>query len=318
MREPAVIAILRDSGTMKAVGHEAYEMLGKTPSNIMAVRPMAEGVIADYTLAEKMLTAFIKKVITGPNRLIKPNIMVCVPSNVTEVEKRAVVKAIKEVGARKAYLIEEPIAGAIGAGINIAEPLGSMVIDIGGGTTDIAVISLGGIVVSESIKVAGNTFDEDIIRYLRNKENLLIGSRTASDIKVKIGAALLTSESQVRIMEVRGRDLVTGLPKTIEVTSHDVIDALHNSLEKLGQGLKRVLENSPPELIADVIERGVVLMGGGANLRNIDIFFRNIVKIPIAIAESPTDCIAIGTGNALEMVALLKDAMNREQLERYT
>lgn len=317
LREPSVIAVLRGSENIKAVGHEAYEMLGRTPGNIMAVRPMAEGVIADYTLAEKMLKAFIRKVLKG--RFVKPTIMVCVPSNVTEVEKRAVLQAIKEVGARKAFLIEEPIAGAIGSGIDIAEPVGSMVIDIGGGTSDVAVISLGGIVVSESIRVAGDTFDEDIIRYVRQKDNMLIGKRTAEEIKVRVGAALIRNAEEIREMDVRGRDLVSGLPKTISVNTEDVMQALSPSLGKIGEGLKRVLESAPPELIADVIERGIVLMGGGALLRNIDLFFGQIVQIPIAVAEQPMDCIAIGTGKALDAdhLHVLQDALTQDTLQRY-
>lgn len=318
LREPSVIAVLRGSETIKAVGQEAYEMLGRTPSNIMAVRPMAEGVIADYTLAEKMLKAFIRKV-KGANRFIRPNVMVCVPSNVTEVEKRAVLQAVKEVGARKAFLIEEPIAGAIGSGIDIAEPVGSMVIDIGGGTADVAVISLGGIVVSESIRVAGDTFDEDIIRYIRQKENMLIGKRTAEEIKVRVGAAMIRNDDEISNMEVRGRDLVSGLPKTISVDTNDVVTALSSSLRKIAEGLKRVLESAPPELIADVIERGIVLMGGGALLRNIDLFFGQVVQIPIAVAEQPMDCIAIGTGKALDAdhLHVLQDALTQDTLQHY-
>jgi rod shape-determining protein MreB and related proteins len=228
LREPAVIAVVRGTTDIKAVGEEAYRMLGRTPGNITAVRPMADGVIADYTLTEKMLKAFIRKVLTGPARFLRPTIMVCIPSGITEVEKRAVVQAVHEIGARKALLIEEPVAGAIGAGIDIAEPVGSMVVDIGGGTTDVAMISMGGIVVSTSMRVAGNVFDRDIMAYVKAKHNLLIGDRTAEEIKRTIGGALVPPGGEVTTMEVRGRDLIDGLPKTVEVTSEDVVIALRS------------------------------------------------------------------------------------------
>ncbi|HZW28888.1 MAG TPA: rod shape-determining protein, partial [Trueperaceae bacterium] len=211
LREPSVIAMVRDTGEVKAVGEEAYRMLGRTPGNIVAVRPMRDGVIADYDLTEKMLQAFVRKVLRGPSRLFKPQVMVCVPSGVTEVERRAVLQATREVGARKAFLIEEPLAAAIGAGVKIAEPTGSMIVDIGGGTTDIAIISLGGIVVSESLRIAGNEFDESIIRYIRQKENLLIGDRTAESVKTKVGAAVIRNADDNIEIEVRGRDLINGL-----------------------------------------------------------------------------------------------------------
>lgn len=309
LREPAVIAVVRNTEEVKAVGNEAYLMLGRTPGNIVAVRPMADGVIANYTLTEKMLKAFIRKVITGPGRLVKPNIMVCIPSGITEVEKRAVLQAMNEIGARKAFLIEEPIAGAIGAGINIAEPIGSMIVDMGGGTTDVAVISLGGIVTAESLRVAGNVLDSDVIRFIRFKENLLIGDRTAEEIKRTVGAALIRSNEEVKQIEVRGRDLINGLPKTITVSTEDVVEALSGSLQKVADAVRRVLEQAPPELVADIIERGIVLTGGGALLRNFDVFLRNITGIPVAVAENPTDCVVIGTSKALEMVHLLQDTL---------
>lgn len=306
LREPAVIAVVRNTEEVKAVGNEAYLMLGRTPGNIVAVRPMADGVIANYTLTEKMLKAFIRKVITGPGRLVKPIIMVCIPSGITEVEKRAVLQAMNEIGARRAFLIEEPIAGAIGAGINIAEPIGSMIVDMGGGTTDVAVISLGGIVTAESLRVAGNVLDSDVIRFIRFKENLLIGDRTAEEIKRTIGAALIRSNEEVKQIEVRGRDLINGLPKTITVSTEDVVEALSGSLQKVADAVRRVLEQAPPELVADIIERGIVLTGGGALLRNFDVFLRNITGIPVAVAENPTDCVVIGTSKALELVHLLQ------------
>ncbi|MBS3932938.1 MAG: rod shape-determining protein [Truepera sp.] len=306
LREPAVIAVVRNTEEVKAVGNEAYLMLGRTPGNIVAVRPMADGVIANYTLTEKMLKAFIRKVITGPGRLVKPIIMVCIPSGITEVEKRAVLQAMNEIGARRAFLIEEPIAGAIGAGINIAEPIGSMIVDMGGGTTDVAVISLGGIVTAESLRVAGNVLDSDVIRFIRFKENLLIGDRTAEEIKRTVGAALIRSNEEVKQIEVRGRDLINGLPKTITVSTEDVVEALSGSLQKVADAVRRVLEQAPPELVADIIERGIVLTGGGALLRNFDVFLRNITGIPVAVAENPTDCVVIGTSKALELVHLLQ------------
>jgi rod shape-determining protein MreB len=311
LREPAVIAVSKDTKEIKAVGLEAYRMLGRTPGNIIAVRPMADGVIADYTLTEKMLKAFIQKVLTGPARFIRPTIMVCIPSGITDVERRAVVQAVHEIGARKALLIEEPVAGAIGAGIDIAEPIGSMVVDIGGGTTDIAMISLGGIVESASVRVAGNVFDRAIIAFVRAKHNLLIGDRTAEEVKVTIGAAVLANGMEPLTMEVRGRDLIDGLPKTVIMTTDDVMTALRPSLERIADGVRAVLEKSPPELVSDVIERGIVLTGGGANLRGLDLYLHRITNIPVAVAPEPLDCVVIGTSRALEMSHLLQDARSR-------
>ena len=308
LREPAVIAIQKGTTDVKAVGEEAYRMLGRTPGSITAVRPMADGVIADYTLTEKMLQAFLKKVMRGPGRFFRPNIMVCIPSGITEVEKRAVLQAVNEIGARKAFLIEEPIAAAIGAGIAIAEPIGSMIVDIGGGTTDIAIISMGGIVVSESLRIAGNHFDQAIVRYVRQKENLLIGDRTAEEIKQKVGAATLQGQGDNVTMEVRGRDLINGMPRTITVSTQDVITALKDSLQKLADGIRKVLEQGPPELISDVIERGIVMTGGGALIRNLDDYFRQVTSIPVAIAENAQDCVVIGTSMALDMTSILPDA----------
>ncbi len=309
LNEPSVIAIVRDTGEIKAVGNEAYRMLGRTPGNIVAVKPMRDGVIADYDLTEKMLKAFVRKVITGPGRFFKPHIMVCVPSGVTEVERRAVLQATREVGARKAFLIEEPLAGAIGAGINIAEPTGSMIADIGGGTSDIAIISLGGIVVSESLRIAGNEFDEAIARYIRLKENLLIGDRTAEEVKIKVGAAMVNRPEDLREVEVRGRDLINGLPKTITVNTEDIVEALKEPLQKIVDGVRRVLEIAPPELVADVIDRGIIMTGGGSLLRNFDALLRQATGIPVAVAENAIDCVALGTGRALDMIHVLQDAL---------
>ena len=309
LREPAVIAVLNGSTDVKAVGEEAYKMLGRTPGSVTAVRPMADGVIADYTLTEKMLKAFLDKVLRGPGRLFRPrlNIMVCIPSGITEVEKRAVLQAVNEIGARRAFLIEEPIAAAIGAGVDIAEPIGSMIVDIGGGTTDIAIISMGGIVVSESLRVAGNHFDQEIVRYVRQKDNLLIGDRTAEAIKRTVGAATL-QEGESETMEVRGRDLINGMPRTVTVNTEDVVAALKDSLQKLADGVRKVLEQGPPELISDVIERGIVMTGGGAKLKHLDTYFRQTTNIPVAIADEPQDCVVLGTSMALEMSSVLPDA----------
>ena len=302
LREPAVIAVLKDTTDIKAVGNDAYQMLGRTPGNISAIRPMSDGVIADYSLTEKMLRAFVQKVLTGPRKFLKPNMMICIPSYTTDVEKRAVLQAANEIGARKALLIEEPIAAAIGAGINITKPVGTMIIDIGGGTTDIAVISLGGIVVSESIRVAGNTFDSDIARYLRKHNNILIGNRTAEEIKCTIGSAVSDTSFEDKSMTIKGRSLINGLPLSTEVFSSDISTALKGSLDKISYGVLKVLERTPLELISDIIERGIILTGGGAKLNNMDAFISKLTNIPVSVAENPEDCVIIGTGKALEMI----------------
>jgi rod shape-determining protein MreB len=308
LREPSVIAIVSGTKEVKAVGAEAYRMLGRTPGSIVAAKPLKDGVIADYTLTERMLTLFIKKVLP-PVRFFRPQVMVGVPSGVTEVERRAVVQAIVEAGAKKAYLIDEPLAAAIGAGIKIAEPTGSMVVDIGGGSTDVAVISLGGIVRSESLRIAGNEFDDSIIRYIRSKYNLLVGERTAEELKIKIGAAKLLPGDQRMVSEVRGRDLVTGLPKTVDVSSDDVIDALREPLDKIIQGVKGVLETTPPELVADIIDRGILMSGGGALLKNFDVLIQEHTGVPVVVAENAVEAVALGTGRALEMIPVLRDAL---------
>lgn len=309
LQEPSVIAMVRDTKEVKAVGEEAYRMIGRTPGNIVAVRPIKDGVIADYELTERMLTMFLKKVLTGYSRFFKPQVMVGVPSGVTEVERRAVLQAVREAGARKAFLIEEPLAAAIGAGVQIAEPTGSIIVDIGGGSTDIAVISLGGIVVSESLRVAGNEFDEAIIRYVRRKENLMIGERTAEEIKVKIGAATLGPDDEVRTAEVRGRDLINGLPKTVALSSQDVVEALSEPVQKIVDLVKRVLESTPPELVSDIIDRGIIMSGGGAMLRNFDELLRQATGIPVVVADNAIEAVALGTGKALDMVHVLRDAL---------
>lgn len=326
LREPAVIAIVQATGETKAVGLEAYRMLERTPNAIVAVRPMADGVIADYSLTEKMLKAFIRRVLSGPSRFFKADIMVCVPSGITEVERRAVVQAVNEIGARRVMLIQEPLAAALGAGINIVDPIGSMVVDIGGGTTDIAVMSLGGIVVNDSLRIAGNHFDEDIVRYVRHQHNLLIGKRTAEELKQRIGAAVLekpavsltsSPETDLRVCDVRGRDAITGLPRTVVVRREEVYEALSESLEKIAQGLRRVLEWSPPELISDVMERGIVLTGGGAMLRHMDVFLSRIADVPVLVADNPSDCVVLGTSQALTMPRDIQEGFAMHNLQRY-
>ncbi len=317
LREPAVIAVTKNTLEVKAVGTDAYNMIGRTPDSIRAIRPMADGVIADYSLTEKMLRAFTRKVLKGPGRFLRPNIMVCVPSGITEVEKRAVLQAVNELGAKKSFLIEEPIAAAIGAGINIADPIGSMIVDIGGGTTDVAIISLGGIVVSDSVKIAGNVLDDDIIRYVRRKENLLIGDRTAEELKRKIGAAVLLPDVENLSKEISGRDLINGMPRSVTLTTEDIISALSSSLSKMADSVRKVLEMGPPELIADVVERGIILTGGGALLRNLDVYIQKLTHVPVGVAENPQDCVVIGTGKALDSADALENASSSKQLQYY-
>ena len=287
LKEPSVVAFDRDTSRIKAIGEEARLMLGRTPGNIVAVRPLRQGVISDYTVTEKMLKFFIQKAI-GKKTFRKPKIAVCVPSGVTEVEKKAVEDATYQAGAREVYIIEEPIAAAIGAGIDISRPCGNMIVDIGGGTTDIAVISLNGTVVSTSVKIAGDDFDEAIVRYMRKKHNLLIGERTAEDIKIKVGSCFPRAE--VDSIDVRGRNLVTGLPKTVTVTSEETEE--HS-----------VLERTPPELTADIADRGIVLTGGGALLRGLEELLESKTGINTMTAEDPMKCVAIGTGKYVEALS---------------
>lgn len=294
--EPSVVAIDKNTGKTLAIGSEAQSMLGRTPGNIIAVRPLREGVISDYEMTEKMIKHFIKKVLGF--RLFKPNVVICIPSVITEVEERAVIDAGEQAGARRVYLIEEPVAAAIGAGVDIAQPNGNMIVDIGGGTADIAVISLGGTVVSTSIKVAGDDFDEALVRYMRKKHNLLIGERTAEEIKINIGAAYRRPE--VLTMEVRGRNLVTGLPKTIVVTSDETLEALREPAIQIVDAVHNVLERTPPELAADIYDRGIVLTGGGALLSGLDALIEEKTGINTMIAEDPLTAVAIGTGKFIE------------------
>jgi len=300
LREPSVVAFDRDTNKIKAIGEEARLMLGRTPGNIVAVRPLRQGVISDYTVTEKMLKYFIQKAV-GKHRFRKPRISVCVPSGVTEVEKKAVEDATYQAGAREVAIIEEPIAAAIGAGIDISRPCGNMIVDVGGGTTDIAVISLGGTVVSTSVKVAGDDFDDAIVRYMRKKHNLLIGERTAEEIKIKIGSAYPRPESVS--MEVRGRNLVTGLPKTIEVTSEETEEALRETTAQIVEAVHSVLEKTPPELAADIADRGIVLTGGGCLLYGLEQLIQEKTGITTMTAEDPMTAVAIGTGKFVEFLS---------------
>jgi rod shape-determining protein MreB len=308
LREPSVVAVATQSRKVLAVGEEARLMLGRTPGNIVAIRPMSDGVIADYTTTQKMLEYLFNKVVGRRWRLFKPRVLVCVPSQVTSVEKRAVVQAAREAGAGEAYTIEEPMAAAIGAGLPISTPGGNMVVDIGGGTTDIAVISLDGIVTSESLRVAGNRMDEVIMRHVKSVYSLMIGERTAEEIKTRIGSAYPLEQEMS--MQVRGRDLVAGLPKTVEVTSVEVREALAEPVVAIVEKVKRVLEQTPPELAADIIERGIVLTGGGALLRGLDRLISAATSIPVYVAEDPLSCVAIGTGRALEELSAIRESDN--------
>lgn len=299
LREPSVVAFDRDTNRILAVGSEARMMLGRTPGNIVAVRPLRQGVISDYTVTEKMLKYFISKAAGRTFR--KPRITVCVPSGVTEVEKRAVEDATYQAGARQVQIIEEPIAAAIGAGIDISKACGSMVVDIGGGTADIAVISLGGTVVSQSIKVAGDVFDEAIVRYMRKKHNLLIGERTAEEIKIQIGTAFKRPE--VLQMDIRGRNLITGLPKTITITSDETEEALRESAANIVEAVHSVLEKTPPELASDIADRGIVLTGGGSMLQGLDQLIESKTGINVITADDALTCVAVGTGKYVEYLA---------------
>lgn len=311
LNEPSVVAINRDTDEILAVGEEARLMLGRTPANIIAVRPLRDGVISDYDVTERMLKYFIRKS-CGTGRFFRPKIMVCVPSGVTEVEKRAVREAATQAGGKTVYLMEEPVAAAIGAGIDISKPDGTMVIDIGGGTTDIAVISLGGIVASESIKMAGDKFDDHIVRYMAKEHNLYIGERTAEELKMNIGTAYPREESIT--MECRGRDRVTGLPKTVEITSEEMMNALKEPLDAIVEAVHIVLEQTPPELAADISTSGITITGGGALLCGIDKRIQESIGIEVKIAEDPKECVAKGTGESLEEIEKLENnAMNKRK-----
>ena len=313
LREPSVVAIDRNTGEAVSVGEEARRMLGRTPGNIVAIRPLKDGVISDYSVTEKMLKYFIRKVCG--KFIIAPTIMVCVPSGVTEVEKKAVVDAATQAGAKKVYLIEEPIAAAIGAGMDINKPCGSMVVDMGGGTTDIAVISLGGAVVSTSIKVAGNKFDEYIIKYIKRKYNVILGDRTAEEIKINIGCVY--PRMQKLEMEVRGRHLGTGLPVNLVVNSDDVLEALQEPAAQILEAVMSVLERTPPELSADISDRGIYMTGGGCLVYGLDKLIQQRTGINVMIAEESVSCVALGTGKALDNVEMLEKLDARRKIPKY-
>ncbi len=298
MREPSVVAVDVRTDTVLAVGSHAKEMIGRTPGSIVAVRPLKDGVIADFDITATMLKHFIKKTVkTGI--FSKPKVVVCIPSGVTEVERRAVEDAARQAGAAEVELIEEPMAAAIGAGLPVAEPTGSMVVDIGGGTSEVAVISLGDIVTACSVRVAGDKFDESIVSYIKKKYNLLIGERTAEEIKINIGSAYPVEE-EVKV-EVKGRNLVDGLPKNIEISSQEVREALADSLITIVEAIKSTLEKTPPELSADIIDHGITLTGGGALLRGLDLLISQETGMPVNVAENPLDCVVDGTGKRLEL-----------------
>lgn len=306
LEEPSVVAIEKRTNSVLAVGEEARKMIGRTPGNIIAIRPLREGVISDYDVTEKMLTYFIDKVVdkTGLARFFMPRIMVCVPTGVTDVEKRAVEEATRQSGAREVYIIEEPIAAAIGAGVDISKPNGSMVIDIGGGTADVAVISLGGAVVSESIKIGGDKFDESIVRYIRKQHNVLIGERSAEKIKMEIGCAYKRNEE--KSMKITGRNLVTGLPQCININSTEILQALNECSEQIVSTTLSVLEKIPPELAADISETGIIMTGGGSLLYGLDKRIQDRTGIKVIVANDALACVAKGTGIALNSLDLLE------------
>ena len=302
LREPSVVAKNTHTGEVIAVGSEAKEMIGRTPGSIVAIRPMKDGVIADYDTTAAMLKYFMEKTVGNS----KPSVMICVPSGVTEVEKRAVIDAARVAGAREAFVIEEPFAAAIGAGLPVMDPTGSMVVDIGGGTTDVATISLGGIVSSTSIRQAGDKFNNAIINYIHSNFNLLIGERTAEDIKIQVGSASIEKAKEIEAMNIRGRDLVTGLPKSIDINAVDIAKAIQDVVQDIIVAIKETLEQTSPEIAADVIDHGIVLTGGGALLKNLPEVISEATKVPVFIAQDPLDCVAIGTGESLKSIDVMK------------
>lgn len=304
LREPSVVAIKSDTGDVLAVGDEAKRMIGRTPGSIVAIRPMKDGVIADFDVTQAMLKYFIRKAMNTKS-FVRPRVVVGVPSGVTEVEKRAVIDAAQQAGAREAYLIEEPMAAAIGAGLPVEEATGSMVVDIGGGTTEIAVISLGGIVTSCSIRIGGDEMDSSIIQYIKREYNLLIGERTAEEIKINIGTAIVNS-NQDKTMDIRGRDLVSGLPKTVRIKSSEVCEALSEPVHKIVDAVKGTLEKTPPELAADVMDHGIMMTGGGSLLNSLDKLLSKETGMPVLVSEDALSCVGEGTGRSLENIELLK------------
>ncbi len=304
LREPSVVAMRSDTGEVLAVGEEAKQMIGRTPGNITAIRPLKDGVIADFDVTQAMLRYFIRKAMNSKS-FVRPRVVVGVPSGVTEVEKRAVIDAATQAGAREAYLIEEPMAAAIGAGLPVEEATGNMVVDIGGGTTEIAVISLGGIVVSKSIRIGGDEMDSSIIQYVKRMYNLMIGERTAEEIKITIGTAIVTPDRD-KAMQIRGRDLVTGLPKNIEIKSSEIRDALNDPIFKIVEAVRGTLERTPPELAADVMDHGIMMTGGGALLANLDKLISRETNMPVIVSDDALSCVGEGTGRSLEDINLLK------------
>jgi rod shape-determining protein MreB and related proteins len=306
LREPSVVAINKKTGEILAVGDSAKEMIGRTPGNIVAIRPMKDGVIADFDITQSMLKYFIRKAMSK-GVFSKPRVVICVPSGVTEVEKRAVEEATLQAGAKEAYLIEEPMAAAIGANLPVEEPSGSMVVDIGGGTSEVAVISLGGIVTSKSLRVAGDELDEAIVHYVKKEYNLMIGERTAEEIKVKIGAAFPKPKDES--LDIRGRDLITGLPKTLTITSTEIMEAIKEPINSIVDSIKYTLEKTPPELAADIMDRGIMLTGGGALLSGLDKLIKEETGMSVSIAENPLDCVVMGAGKVLEEIEVLKKVL---------
>lgn len=307
IREPSVVALRESKNEVLAVGNEAKNMIGRTPGNITAVRPMKDGVIADFDVTETMLRHFITKA-HKRSRLVRPRIIICVPSGVTEVEKRAVIDAALQAGAREAYLIEEPMAAAIGAELPVHEPTGNMIVDIGGGTTEVAIISLGGIVTSRSIRLGGDEMDTSIVQYVKHEYNVMIGERTAEEVKIKIGSAIDDDfdDEMEAVREIKGRDLVSGLPKTISVTRKEIQQALKEPVQDIVETVKITLENTPPELASDVMDRGIIITGGGALLNGLDRLLMNETQMPVHLADEPLDCVVKGTGIALEEINALK------------
>lgn len=306
IREPSVVAIQTNTKEVLAVGEDAKKMIGRTPGNIIAIRPLKDGVIADFDVTQNMLKHFIKKASQGKS-FFQPRVVVCVPSGVTEVEKRAVEEAAIHAGAKEAYLIEEPMAAAIGAGLPVQEATGSMVVDIGGGTTEVAIISLGGIVTSKSIRVGGDELDESIVSYIKKEYSLMIGERTAEEIKITVGSA--DKEAPESRMDIRGRDLISGLPKTLNISSLEIYEALREPVYSILEAIKSTLEKTPPELAADVMEQGIMLTGGGALLDGLDKLIMSETGMPVHIAENALDCVAIGTGKSLGSIEVMKRAL---------
>jgi rod shape-determining protein MreB len=307
IREPSVVAVDVKYDRVRYVGQEAKDVIGRTPGSIVAVRPLKDGVIADFDMTTSMLQAFIKKAVK--NRMARPRVIICIPSGVTAVERRAVKEATQNAGAKRVSIIEEPMAAAIGAGLPVAEPTGSMIVDIGGGTSEVAVISLGGIVTSRSVRVAGDEFDGAIINYIKKKYNLLIGERTAENIKIAIGSAYRFSDNEP-IMDIKGRNLMSGLPENITISSEEIREALTEPLSHVVEAVKVTLEKTPPELASDIIDTGIMLAGGGALLKGLDLLIHSETGMPVKIAERPLDCVADGTGKVLENIDKLVDVLN--------